>query len=206
MLTTAPWSTLKGPTWTAWPASKAAWSRPWRVSISGKPPSASKFAYEHNLVHRDIKPANLFVTNPAEALRPLIKILDWGLARVRPTNHNDQEVGENTGEPSLIGTADYLSPEQAMNPEGVDIRGDIYSLGCTLYFLLTGRPPFGGNGAMQKALQHMTAEPEPVDKLNPKVTRGLVSVVQRMMSKQPADRFQTPAAVALALSPACRAG
>jgi len=188
-------------------------------------------AHEHNLIHRDIKPANLFLTHPAPSNSPLttttlpggdrgreegrgegrvggggslIKILDWGLATLRPTAATAEEAAPKASEHNLVGTADYLSPEQAMNPQGVDIRGDIYSLGCTLYFLLTGQTPFSGVSVMQKALQHMTAEPEPVEKLNPEVSRGLGNIVRRMMAKQPGDRFQTPAAAALALSAFCR--
>jgi serine/threonine-protein kinase len=104
----------------------------------------------------------------------------------------------------VLGTADYLSPEQAKNPAAVDIRGDIYSLGCTLYFLLAGRPPFPGGTLMQKLLRHQQEEPMPIDALRPDMPAGLTAVVRRMMAKRTEDRYQTPAAVALALAPFCR--
>jgi serine/threonine-protein kinase len=173
-------------------------------------------AHEHNLVHRDIKPVNLFLTQPMTAPRallersspkpagpPVVKILDWGLASLQTSSGKAAAVAQ-AGTPCVIGTADYLSPEQALNPEGVDIRGDIYSLGCTLYYLLAGRVPFGGTTVMQKIIQHQQAEPQPVEALNEQVPPGLAAIVRRMMAKKPDDRFQTPAAVALALAPFCK--
>ncbi len=87
----------------------------------------------------------------------------------------------------------------------MDIRGDIYSLGCTLYYLLTGRPTFDGKTVMQKVIQHQKAEAIAVETLNPEVPTGLGTILRRMMAKKREDRFQTPAAVALALRPYCRA-
>jgi eukaryotic-like serine/threonine-protein kinase len=156
-------------------------------------------AHEHNLVHRAIRPANLFLANALAQEQPLTKIMDWSLAMMRPTEAAAEQPTNKSIEHQILGTADYLSPEQAMNPEGVDIRGDIYSLGCTFHFLLTGQPPFQGASVMEKALQHMSAEPEPVEKINPDVPAVLASIVRRMMAKQPKERFQTPVAAALAL-------
>jgi serine/threonine-protein kinase len=104
----------------------------------------------------------------------------------------------------VIGTADYLSPEQARNADTADIRSDIYSLGCTFYYLLTGQPPFPGGSLMQKLIRHQQAEPVPAESLNPEVPAALAAVVRRMMAKKPEERFQTPAAVSLALMPFCR--
>jgi serine/threonine-protein kinase len=177
-------------------------------------------AYEHNLVHRDIKPVNLFLTQaaakpaswhgrpvgaPKPPAPPLVKILDWGLASLRSCADTTKEVDSQQCEQAFIGTADYLSPEQAVDPHSVDIRSDIYSLGCTFYFLLAGRVPFVGATVMQKIVQHQTDEPEPVEVVNPDVPPALAAIVRRMMAKKPDDRFQTPAAVALALTPFCRA-
>jgi serine/threonine protein kinase len=161
-------------------------------------------AHEHNLVHRDIKPVNLILIGPTEDTKPQIKILDWSLATVKSPAATPKESALKASAHSLVGTADYLSPEQAMNPEDADIRSDIYSLGCTLYFLLTAQTPFTGASVMQKALQHLSAEAEPVENLNPEVPRGLAGIVRRMMAKQAKERVQTPAAVALALSAFCR--
>jgi serine/threonine-protein kinase len=104
----------------------------------------------------------------------------------------------------MVGTADYLSPEQALSPATVDIRGDLYSLGCTLYYLLTGQPPFPGGTLMQKVLRHQKEEPPPLLSLRPDLPAGLSAVLRRLLAKQPEDRYQTPAAVALALVPFCR--
>jgi eukaryotic-like serine/threonine-protein kinase len=162
-------------------------------------------AHEHNLVHRDIKPVNLFLTYPDGQDKPVIKILDWGLASLRcPTTVSGQQLLEHMSK-GVVGTADYLSPEQARNAQTVDIRGDIYSLGCTFYFLLTGQPPFPEGTAMQKILQHQTTEPDALDTFREDLPSGVTAIVKRMLAKQPEARFQTPAAVALALAPYARA-
>ncbi len=167
-------------------------------------------AHERNLIHRDIKPVNLILTHPSqepaggqatEPPAPLVKILDWGLASLRPPSH---KAGPGGAGGAIIGTADYLSPEQAKNADAADIRSDIYSLGCTLYYLLTGQPPFPGNSLAMKVIQHQTAAPAPVEPFNPEVTTAFAAIVGRMMAKRPEDRYQTPAAVALALKPFCR--
>ena len=183
-------------------------------------------AFERNLIHRDIKPVNLFLTHanvaapqttslfatkresggarePASKMtmqmKPLIKILDWGLASLRsPHGLTNEQVFEG-GSKGIIGTADYLSPEQANNANAVDIRGDIYSLGCSLYYLLTGQAPFPDGSLMHKIMQHQTAEPKPIDSFRSDVPIGVVALVKRMMAKSPDERFQTPASVALAL-------
>jgi serine/threonine protein kinase len=178
-------------------------------------------AHERNLVHRDIKPVNLFLTQapvgrakaiasrpgqPADRppARPLVKILDWGLAGLRsPRSHGPQLV-ESLSK-GLVGTVDYLSPEQARNAGTVDIRGDVYSLGCTLYYLLTGQPPFPEGTLMQKILKHQQGEPAPVETFRDDVPAGVTALLGRMLAKNPEDRFQTPAAVALALMPFARA-
>lgn len=176
-------------------------------------------AHERNLVHRDIKPVNLFLIQPARveaaphrfqnittqektrSPRGTVKILDWGLASLRcPRSSSTQQMMENISR-GIIGTADYLSPEQARNALTVDIRGDIYSLGCTFYFLLTGQPPFPDGTLMQKIMQHQIGEPTPVDAFRGDVPAGVKAILKRMLAKRPEERFQTPAAVALALLP-----
>jgi serine/threonine-protein kinase len=181
-------------------------------------------AYERNLIHRDIKPVNLFLTYQSESksshnllaaagaaapagraarapiqLKPLIKILDWGLASLRSPKGLCRDSTIELIERSVVGTADYLSPEQARNANAVDIRGDIYSLGCSLYYLLTGQAPFPDGSLMQKILAHQQAQPRPIDEFRTDVPAGVIAIVKRMMAKRPEDRFQTPASVALSL-------
>jgi serine/threonine-protein kinase len=173
-------------------------------------------AHQMGLVHRDVKPANLFLINPPPAPGevpppgrrlpdPLIKILDWGLARMVPGSASGEESAEHDEREKgmLIGTADFVAPEQARDPSLVDTRADIYSLGCTLYFLLTGRPPFEGTTLMQKLLQHQQEEPVPLNAVRPDVPEELAIVVHRMMAKRPEDRFQIPLLVVAPLRYFC---
>jgi serine/threonine protein kinase len=150
--------------------------------------------YEAGLVHRDIKPGNLLLDR-----RGVVRVLDLGLARFF---HDHQDVLTVMYDGNrILGTADYLSPEQARDSHDVDIRTDVYSLGGTFYFLLTGRPPFLGRTVAQKLLAHQTKEPTPVRELRPEVPKKLAAVLDRMMAKDPAKRYPTPAAVAAALAP-----
>ncbi|MGE3809227.1 MAG: protein kinase, partial [Gemmataceae bacterium] len=160
-------------------------------------------AHEHGLIHRDIKPANLLVT-PKPSLNDLgtLKILDLGLARLQPK-------GPGPGRTTLtltidgtvmMGTIDYQAPEQALDFHGADIRADIYSLGCTFYYLLTGEPPFGGGTLAQKLMRHQQAQPPNLAQLRADVPRELSEIALKMLAKRPADRFQTPGEVAETLA------
>jgi serine/threonine protein kinase len=165
-----------------------------------------QFALENHMVHRDIKPANLLVQRAAGSARDtqcVVKILDFGLARLHQRNPND-EPGPNTiltKENSVMGTPDYVSPEQARDLHKVDIRSDLYSLGCTFYYLLTGQVPFPGGTTLEKLVRHGTEEPRPVVDLRPDVPPTVAAILSRLMAKQPAERFQTPAELAAALAP-----
>ncbi|MGL4462231.1 MAG: serine/threonine protein kinase, partial [Planctomycetia bacterium] len=150
-------------------------------------------AFEGGWVHRDIKPANILLSRQG-----VVKILDMGLARLFD-DANDKLTQQHDGS-SILGTADYVSPEQ-INTSDVDIRTDVYSLGATFYFMLSGKAPFADLGLPQKFLAHQTKEPTPIRTLRPDVPEGLAAVLQKMMAKSPADRYQTPAAIAAALSP-----
>ena len=153
-------------------------------------------AHRCELIHRDIKPSNLIVHHDGT-----VKLLDFGLARLSA----GQTTLTTTGQ--LVGTLDYLAPEQAVDSRSVDIRADIYSLGCTLYFLLSGRPPFAGlnyETAASKIRAHLADEPRPVAAGNRHVPLAVIDCLQRMMAKNPADRFATPGAVAAALAPLAR--
>jgi serine/threonine protein kinase len=158
-------------------------------------------AHERGLVHRDIKPANLVQI----AGGSLIKILDFGLARLQrsPDGKSGPAVAL-TMEGAIIGTADYMSPEQARDARNADIRSDIYSLGCTFFFLLTGQPPFPGTALMQKLYNHLNMEPPSLSDKRPEVPAELSAFVRKMMAKKPDERFQTPAEVAEALGPFCK--
>jgi serine/threonine-protein kinase len=197
-------------------------------------------AHEHGLVHRDIKPANLFVTRglpndgaASNAALPqpgrdglprtpvteekypwgVVKILDFGLARLQAPSA-DQAILTQFG--SVMGTPDFLAPEQATCSPNIDIRADLYSLGCTFYFLLSGRVPFPGGTLPEKLLRHRTAEPEAVDHARREQFLGsshlrqhlagagdavelpeeVVAVTRKLMAKQPGQRFQTPVELA----------
>jgi uncharacterized protein (TIGR03000 family) len=153
-------------------------------------------AYEKGMVHRDIKPHNLILAR--EGRRHLVKVLDFGLAKATREGVPDSGL---TGAGQVLGTPDFMAPEQTVNAAGADIRADIYGLGCTLYFLLTGSPPFQGRSLYEVFQAHHTAEARPLDEARPGVPRELAAVVARMMAKDPSDRYQTPAEVARALAP-----
>lgn len=142
-----------------------------------------KHAHEKELVHRDIKPANLLLNEKQD-----VKILDLGLALV---NQDDSESLTVLYNEKVMGTADYLSPEQAVNSHGVDLRADIYSLGCTLYFLLVGHPPFPKGTLAQRIAAHQNKDPTPLQKLRANVPPMLQDIIEAMMRKDPDQRLQT---------------
>jgi eukaryotic-like serine/threonine-protein kinase len=151
-------------------------------------------AHEAGWVHRDVKPGNLVVDRHGT-----VKVLDLGLARILLDNRD--QLTKQFDERTILGTADYLAPEQAMNSHEVDVRADVYSLGATLYFLLAGRAPFEGATLTEKLLWHQVKEPTPLRELRPEVPAGLEAVVRKMMAKAPADRYQAPREVAEVLAP-----
>jgi hypothetical protein len=156
-------------------------------------------AFEQGMVHRDIKPHNLMVTPKGQ-----VKILDFGLARMRSERRSGG--AGLTQADSFMGTPEYVSPEQATDARSADTRADIYSLGCTLYFLLTGRPPFQEETIVKLVLAHIEKEPRPVHELRPDVLPELSAAVSRMLAKDPAQRFQKPVEVAQALLPFIKTG
>jgi tRNA A-37 threonylcarbamoyl transferase component Bud32 len=154
-------------------------------------------AHERALIHRDIKPANLLVT--ADGTQ--VKLLDLGVARVQLPDDPDSAVSDLTQTGAVMGTPAYLAPEQARDPRHVDIRADIYSLGCTLYHLLTGQVPFRGVTLAEVVLQHQLEEPTPIDEARPGIAAEAQTVLRKMMAKRPEDRYQVPAEVVEALEP-----
>ena len=145
------------------------------------------------LVHRDIKPGNILVDRNG-----IVKVLDMGLARFF---HDEEDVLTKKYDENVLGTADYLAPEQAIDSHGVDIRADLYSLGATFYFCLTGRTPFAEGSVAQKLIWHQTRHPKPLRSFRPEVPEGIVSIIDRMMAKDPNQRYQTPQEIADALAP-----
>jgi serine/threonine-protein kinase len=165
-------------------------------------------AHPLGMVHRDLKPSNLLVQRHGkggDSAPGLVKISDFGLARLHApalARPGDSVPGTIlTQDNTVMGTPDYLSPEQARDLHDTDIRSDLYSLGCTFYFLLTGSVPFPGGSALDKMIRHSTEEPRPLGEFRPDVPAPVAAVVRRLMAKRPEDRFQSPAELAQALAP-----
>jgi serine/threonine protein kinase len=156
--------------------------------------SALEHAHGVGLIHRDLKPSNILVTPNDHA-----KVLDLGLALVVGEAPAPREIVGGLG--YVVGSMDYIAPEQTQDACRVDGRSDIYALGCTLYFALTGRPPFPRSTTAEKIRGHRKDEPPRVEMMNPKVPEAFGALVRKMMAKNPADRFQSAAAVREAMLP-----
>jgi formylglycine-generating enzyme required for sulfatase activity/tRNA A-37 threonylcarbamoyl transferase component Bud32 len=155
-------------------------------------------AFQKGLVHRDIKPSNLMMGTMAEVAGPVTKILDFGLARIVEEPAGDAGL---TPSNQLLGTPDFMAPEQAENSKTADIRADIFSLGCTLFYILTGRQPFAGDSPMSKLASRFRGEPRTARSLLPELPVELDRVLGRMLALDPSQRYQTPIEVAGALEP-----
>jgi serine/threonine protein kinase len=153
-------------------------------------------AFEKKMVHRDIKPQNLILAR--QGTRHVVKVLDFGLAKV--TRARNEGTGL-TDDGTMLGTPDYVAPEQTLDAANADIRADVYSLGCTLYYLLTGAPPFTGRSLYEVLQAHQSMEARPLSLVRPEVPEELAAVVRKMMAKDPARRYQTPMALVQALAP-----
>ncbi len=157
--------------------------------------------HQADMVHRDLSPANLMLVDlksPDSTAGATVKVLDIGLGKAlfdegTPGSNSPVEL---TSEGSILGNPDYMSPEQARDPRRSDIRADIYSLGCVLYHTLAGRLPFVGSNLVNKLVQHANAAPPPLRQFNPAVSEELQGMVERMMAKDPVQRYPTPQAAA----------
>ncbi|WP_254513673.1 serine/threonine protein kinase [Anatilimnocola floriformis] len=166
-------------------------SVPQALHVIGQVARGLEYAHDQGVIHRDIKPANLLVDD-----RGVVKILDMGLARLESLG---AEQASLTGTGQIMGTADYMSPEQALNTRKADHRTDIYSLGITLWYLLTGTTAYGGETVMERIMAHQTAPLPSLRSLRPEVPAELEQVFQRMIAKNPADRFASMTDVVAAL-------
>ncbi len=171
--------------------------------------------HEKRTVHRDVKPSNLMVVpapskhGPDSTLDATLKVLDVGLGRElfeEAPSPDDQTATQLTVEGAVVGTPDYMSPEQAKDARSTDIRSDLYSLGCVLFHLVTGRPVFRESSVTAQLLRHATDPPPPLAASLPDAPAGLQAVLDTFLAKSPDDRYQTPAQASRALKPFESAG
>jgi formylglycine-generating enzyme required for sulfatase activity/serine/threonine protein kinase len=160
-----------------------------------------QYAHEKGMVHRDIKPSNLMVAR--EGKKPVVKVLDFGLAKVTSEGQTDSGL---TRQGQMLGTPDFSAPEQIRDAQSADIRADVYSLGCTFYYLLTGGPPFQGDSLWDLYQAHFSMDATPLNLVRPEVPVEVAAIVAKMMAKEPGRRFQEPKEVAQALKPFFKAG
>jgi serine/threonine protein kinase len=151
-------------------------------------------AHQAGLLHRDIKPANIMLERNGT-----VRVLDLGLARF--IHDTTDQLTLKYDDRNVLGTADFVAPEQALNSHEVDARADVYSLGATLYFLLAGHPPFPDGKIAQKLIWHQVRQPTPIRQLRAEVPVGLALVLDKMLAKNPAQRYQSAADVVQALAP-----
>ena len=149
--------------------------------LMGEVSLALDHAHTQGLIHRDLKPSNIIITPNDHA-----KILDLGLALMPSEGKVDREVVGGQG--YIVGTMDYISPEQTDDPSKVDARADLYALGCTLYFMLTGRPPFPGGSSRDKIMRHRNEEPPALESLNASIPTPFADLVRRLMAKEAKNR------------------
>jgi serine/threonine protein kinase/uncharacterized protein YkwD len=153
-------------------------------------------AFEKGMIHRDIKPQNLILAR--EGKKHIVKVLDFGLAKARFEKQEAERRLTRVGE--IMGTPGFIAPEQAVDTASADIRADIYSLGCTLYYLLTGQPPHTGGSVTAILVAHRTEEPRPLNLFRSDLPTSLAVIVRKMMAKELSQRYQTPAEVVQALA------
>jgi len=163
---------------------EGAFDVPRALNVAIQVADALEHAAEREVVHRDIKPSNIIITPSGRA-----RLVDMGLARL----HQVETDNDLTASGMTLGTFDYISPEQARDPRSADVRSDLYSLGCTIFFALVGRPPFADGTMVQKLLQHQQEPPPAIESIRPDVPLRFAAAIARLMAKDPADRYQRPA-------------
>lgn len=159
---------------------------------------ALQYAHERGLVHRDIKPNNLLVTASDTNSKPNVKIVDFGVAFLTSLAKESARLTDNM---QTLGTIDYIAPEQAKSSRTADIRADIFSLGCTLFKLLTGELPFPGKTSLQRLVARSSTDAPTIRSVKPDLPEGLDAVVAKMLAREKEDRYATPGEVAEALAP-----
>ena len=154
------------------------------ISYTLQVAEALAHASQRDVIHRDIKPSNVLITPDGKA-----KLVDMGLARLHQVEHDDNDL---TASGVTLGTFDYISPEQARDPRSADVRSDLYSLGCSLFYMLTGRPPFPEGTVLQKLLQHQADEPPDAREFRPDLPSGVTRILTKLLAKMPDQRYQLP--------------
>lgn len=137
------------------------------------------------MVHRDVKPANIVISSKGQ-----VRLIDFGLAMQNNEPAGDESVVGGLG--FIVGTMDYIAPEQTIDPSKVDGRADIYGLGCVLYYALTGKPPFQGGTNVERMRRHRYEEPESLAKLRPDLPAGFLGLIKAIMDKDPSQRIFPP--------------
>lgn len=177
----------------------------WACEVARQTAVGLQHAFEHGLVHRDVKPANILIAQSIDPSAPYgereiprVKILDLGLARFTSEKHDDATLTQSG---QIMGTPDYIAPEQAENTRLADVRADLYSLGCSLFEMLAGRVPFDGETSMQKILARMRRDAPRVRTFRPDVPPALDEVIARLLARDPAHRPQSPLDAARLLEP-----
>lgn len=158
---------------------------------------ALQHAHNRGVVHRDIKPSNILVAKDPESGQPMVKLLDLGLARIDQEETAPDDTITRSGQ--IMGSPDYMAPEQATNARNADIRSDIYGLGATLFQLIAGTLPFDGETVMEKLVARINTDAPPLSSFVKDAPPVLVHIISRMMHRDPSQRFQTPGEVAAVL-------